>query len=111
MEIALIAERVSASHQSALPIKVEAVNAYPGLNMDPTSAAVTWANEMSGDKGLVKVPFGTEAGVFASINLKTVVIGPGDIEADGHKPDEGIHKTELAACTVMMENILRAQRG
>jgi acetylornithine deacetylase len=53
-----------------------------------------------------KVSFGTEAGFFAELGLSTVVIGPGDMASDGHKPHEGISKSELIACCAMMGNIL-----
>jgi acetylornithine deacetylase len=34
------------------------------------------------------------------------VIGPGDMARDGHKADEGVDLSELAACDAMMDRIL-----
>jgi acetylornithine deacetylase len=66
---------------------------------------------MAGNLGITKVPFGTEAGFFAELGLKTVVIGPGDMASDGHKPNEGLTKSDLFACDAMMENISNALRS
>ena len=103
-----VAKHVSAAHQSAPPVTVEVINAYPGLNSDPTDTTVAWAHTMAGNLGITKVPFGTEAGFFAELGLQTVVIGPGDMASDGHKPDEGLTKTDLFECDAMMENISNA---
>ena len=89
-------------------IVVEAVNAYPGLDTSPSDAAVSWAEQMSGGQKKTKVSFGTEAGFFAELGLSTVVTGPGDMASDGHKPDEGLSKSELDACDTMMSNVLSA---
>ena len=110
-EIEDVAKHVSAAHQSAPPVTVEAINAYPGLNSDPSDRSVVWAHTMAGNLGITKVPFGTEAGFFAELGLKTVVIGPGDMASDGHKPNEGLTKSDLFACDAMMENILNALRS
>lgn len=109
-EIENVAKRVSDAYQHASPIIVEAINAYPGLNTDPSDMTVVWANKMAGSFGTTKVPFGTEAGFFAELGLSTVVIGPGNMESDGHKPDEGLDKSELNTCGVMMDNILDVLR-
>ncbi|UWR24247.1 acetylornithine deacetylase [Sulfitobacter sp. S190] len=103
-----LAHRVSRSFPDAPAITVEKVNAYPGLETDVRQDAVAWAAQLAGATNTVKVPFGTEAGYFAQLGLCSVVVGPGDMAADGHKPDEGLSKTELAACDAMMDNILGA---
>lgn len=105
-EIETVAQRVSAAFPAARPIDVEEINAYPGLDTDPSGAAVTTACKLAGAFGTKKVPFGTDAGFFAELGLDTVVIGPGDMASDGHKPDEGLDKAELRACNAMMENTL-----
>jgi acetylornithine deacetylase len=102
------ARRVSSAYPSLTPITVEAINTYPGLDTDSSDPTVVWAEKIAGNFGTTKVPFGTEAGFFADIGLLAVVIGPGDMAADGHKPDESLSKDDLIACDEMMENILRA---
>lgn len=105
-EVEAVAHHVSRAYSSVPGITVEAINAYPGLNIDPSDKCVAWADKLAGQFGMTKAPFGTEAGFFAELGLKTVVIGPGDMASDGHKPDEGLNKTELMACDTMMDNIL-----
>ncbi len=110
-KIEAVAQQVSAEFPSVPPIKVEAINAYPGLNTDPADVAVARADKLAGNMGTTSVPFGTEAGFFAELGLNSVVIGPGDMASDGHKPDEGLDKTELSACDAMMDRILCALRS
>lgn len=107
-DIDAMAERVSQAFPQVPPIKVEEVAAYPGLNAQADDPATRWAQEFAGTVGTTKVAFGTEAGFFAGLGIDTVVIGPGDMAADGHKPDEGLDVSELAACDAMMDRILAA---
>ncbi len=100
-----IAAQISQAYPSAAPISVEVVNAYPGLSILQTNAIVPWARQMAGGFQTTKVPFGTEAGFFSDLGHDTIVVGPGDMASDGHKPDEGLSKHELAKCDAMMENI------
>lgn len=106
-----VARQVSGAHQSAPPVTVEAINAYPGLNTNPLDTTVEWAHNLAGNFGATKVPFGTEAGFFAELGLLTVVVGPGDMASDGHKPDESLSMADLIACDKMMGNILSALRS
>lgn len=101
-----IAQHVSAAYNAAPQVTVDVLNAYPGLQMAPADPAIALAQRLAATNGQTKVPFGTEAGFFAALGLGTVVIGPGDMAADGHKPDEGLSKSQLHACDVMMSNIL-----
>ena len=47
------------------------------------------------------VSFGTEAGLFQSAGISTVVCGPGSIE-QAHKPDEFVGEDQLMACLDML---------
>ena len=105
-DIESVAKRVSCAFPAAPPITVDVANAYPGLNTNPSGETAVWADKMAGNLGITKVPFGTEAGFFAELGLNTVVVGPGDMTSDGHKPDEGLNKSELSACDAMMSKIL-----
>lgn len=107
-KIKAVAQQVSAGFPAVPPITVETITAYPGLNTDPSDPAVARAIELAGTSGTTRVPFGTEAGFFANLGLNTVVIGPGDMASDGHKPDEGLSLADLSACDAMMERILSA---
>lgn len=101
-----ILRRVDADFPNVPGITVEEIAAYPGLATDPGHTVVPWALSIGGAAQTCKVAFGTEAGFFAALGLDTVVIGPGDMEADGHKPDEGLSLSQLSACDAMMDRLL-----
>lgn len=50
------------------------------------------------------VPFGTEAGLFQSAGISSIICGPGSI-AQAHKPDEFIAIGQLAACLEMLDKL------
>lgn len=87
-------------------IEIEQLNAYPGLDVAAGADVVGFAKRMSQSNGTTKVPFGTEAGFFDALGIPTVVCGPGSMEGQGHKPDEYLELSELAACDAMMDRIL-----
>ena len=105
-----VAEAVVAPHRARFPeahIEVTEVNAYPGLDTDPADPVVAWAQGLSGiDAPPVKVAYGTEAGFFAALGIPAIVCGPGVMEQDGHKPDEGLDLAQLAACDAMLARLL-----
>jgi len=105
-----IATQISQTYLSPTPIFTNVVNAYPSLSIAPTNSIVTWARQMVAGSLTTKVPFGTEAGFFSDLGLNAVAVGPGDMASDGHKPDEGLSKSELAACDTMMDNFERSLR-
>ncbi len=88
-------------------IKIEELNAYPGLDVPETHEVVGFAKRMAQSNGVSKVPFGTEAGFFDGLGIPTVVCGPGSMEGQGHKPDEYIEISELVACDAMMDRVLQ----
>lgn len=61
---------------------------------------------LSGSRQITKVAYGTEAGYFAQLGIPTVVCGPGDMEGQGHKPDEYLSVVQLGECDRMMDRIL-----
>ena len=101
-----IAKHVSNAYPQVSPITIDSINAYPGLQIDPSDANVVWATKLAEAIGSTKVPFGTEAGFFMNLGLTTVVTGPGNMATDGHQPDEGLSKVDLITCDVMLNNIL-----
>ena len=89
-------------------IKIQKINVYPGLNadeLDPVWAAV---QAKTGVSGPIKVAFGTEAGFFANIGLRTAVIGPGSMARDGHQPNEGIDLDQLQSCHDFCTQLLKS---
>lgn len=103
------AEAVAQSYQprfAGAAIDITCTNAYPGLDTPPDAEVVGWAQAMAGGTAMTKVPFGTEAGLFAGLGIPVVVCGPGCMETDGHMPDESIALDQLATCDAMMDRIL-----
>lgn len=107
-EIDAIAQSVSEQFFPGGDIKVEQINAYPGLNTSMDDKSVNWLCDLAGGAKTTRVSFGTEAGVFAQLGLSTLVIGPGDMASDGHKPDEGLDMSDLVACDVMLSEVLNS---
>jgi acetylornithine deacetylase len=85
---------------------IELVNAYPGLETPPDAEVTRMALRLGGRGPVTKVSYGTEAGFFAERwSIPTIVCGPGDM-VQGHKPDEFIEESELAACDAMLDRLL-----
>lgn len=81
-------------------------NAYPGLNSTLESAAIARLCASSGANGSTKVPYGTEAGYFTTLGYETLVCGPGDMSAQGHKADEYLELSQLAACDAFLDRLI-----
>jgi len=106
------AKRVSAAFGPSATIVVNEVTAYPGLETPADDPILAFGCSLTNRAKTTKVDFGTEAGFFAERGIPTLVIGPGNMATDGHKPDEGLALSELSACDVMMDRILnQARRG
>jgi acetylornithine deacetylase len=104
-EIAAIADRWHARHPAAGGV-IEPINAYPGLETATDAEVVRMALDLGARAPLTKVSYGTEAGFFAERwGIPTVVCGPGDM-MQGHKPDEFVAESELAACDAMLDRLL-----
>ena len=107
--IAAAASVVAASWREAFPgarIEVETLNAYPGLSTAPDGPEVSLMKRFVPEAGLTKVSFGTEGGYYAGAGVPTLVCGPGSMD-QGHKPDEFIETSQLAACDAMCDRILQ----
>ena len=103
------AQRIAATFQGAFPdaaIEVEQYNAYPGLAVAADAGVVAYARGLTGETGVLKVAFGTEAGYFDQLGIPTVVCGPGSMAGQGHQPDEYILIDQLAACDAAMDRLL-----
>ncbi len=89
------------------PSQMELVqtNTYPGLDVDPGAAWVRTTAEAAGC-GVTKVAFGTEAGLLSAMGHNTLVCGPGSMEGQGHKADEYIHASQLAACDRFLDRLV-----
>ena len=102
------AARLVAAERGRFPeaaIAIDVTNAYPGLDTDPASAPAALVRALAGT-GSGKVAYGTEAGLFVEmLGVPTVVCGPGDM-AQGHRPDEYVAESALAACDAMLDRLI-----
>lgn len=87
-------------------IDIDVLQEYPGLDTSPDSDIVALAASITGNREVVKVGFGSEAGLFsARLGIPTVVCGPGSIE-QAHAPDEFVSLEQLRRCDAMMDALL-----
>ena len=104
-----VAQAIGEAQQMQFPaarIDVELRNSYPGLETDMADEIVQFANRLAQTTETTKVAFGTEAGYFAKMGIPTIVCGPGSMDEQGHKPDESIALSQLAACDKMLGRLL-----
>lgn len=103
------AERLTQRSRQRFPdsgVKVEVVNAYPGMETDPQAEVVGFVNSLTGGSELKKIAFGTEGGLFTErLGIPTVVCGPGDIR-HAHKPDEFVTRDQLGQCHASLRRLL-----
>jgi acetylornithine deacetylase len=66
------------------------------------------AQRLSGESGTTLVAFGTEAGLFKSAGIPTVVCGPGSI-TQAHQPDEYVSLEQLARCEAFLQGLARSR--
>ncbi|MGF6734958.1 acetylornithine deacetylase [Paraburkholderia youngii] len=91
-------------------VRVQMLNAYPGLATSPDSDAARLLAMLSGSKEYATVAFGTEGGLFTQAGIPTVVCGPGSMD-QGHKPDEFITVEQLNRCDAMFARLAEHLRS
>ncbi len=97
---------VAATGAAEADVEVEVTNSYPGLHMAADSAAVRLVQSVAGTFDSIKVPFGTEGGLFhRDAGIPTVVCGPGSM-AQGHRPDEFITVEQMDRCDAMLGRLI-----
>ncbi|WP_345474325.1 acetylornithine deacetylase [Glutamicibacter ectropisis] len=77
----------------------------PGLDTEPGEEIVALATACGAIATDEKVTYGTEAGLFSSAGIPTVVCGPGDI-AQAHAPDEYVLLDQLAECENFIDSLI-----
>ncbi|MBZ0162418.1 MAG: acetylornithine deacetylase [Notoacmeibacter sp.] len=88
----------------AAGIRTQIIGEVEGLEPASESEARAIVAELTGANTADVVSFGTEAGLFQSLGISTVVCGPGSI-AQAHKPDEFISIKQLQACIDMLTGL------
>ena len=77
----------------------------PGLLPQENEEAAKLALQWTGGNRTYAVPYGTEAGIFRSHGVPTVICGPGDI-AQAHQPNEFVLKSQMDACDTFVGKMI-----
>ncbi|MGB6310166.1 MAG: acetylornithine deacetylase [Steroidobacteraceae bacterium] len=112
-EIRAFAQNLTREMQAvdaASGIDLEWLSQTAGLAAEETDAIVRWAMQLSRNKQVGKVSYGTEAGLFQKMGVPTVICGPGDI-AQAHGPNEFVTLEQLAQCERFVDRILDLPYG
>jgi acetylornithine deacetylase len=79
----------------------ETICEIPSFLGSPDDDITRLAQRLAGERRTTEVAFGTEAGIFKSSGIRTVVCGPGSIN-QAHQPDEYVTLEQLARCEQFM---------
>ncbi|RIL07182.1 MAG: acetylornithine deacetylase [Proteobacteria bacterium] len=81
----------------------------PAFGIDAAAPLVRWARALARTEAQEPgaVGFATEASVFATAGIPTVVLGPGSIE-QAHKPNEWLSLAQVAACEAFFGRLAAA---
>jgi acetylornithine deacetylase len=82
----------------------EEICAIPSFLGSPQDGVTRLAQRLAGESRTTEVAFGTEAGIFKSCGIRTVVCGPGSIQ-QAHQPDEYVSLEQLARCEQFMRGL------
>ncbi|MCA3247453.1 MAG: acetylornithine deacetylase [Azospirillum sp.] len=86
-------------------VRFEELSTFPGLSGDEDAEVTQAAKAASGGNATGKVAFGTEAGLFETAGIPTVICGPGDID-QAHKPDEFIALEQIGLCEQFLRRMV-----
>lgn len=101
--INFVSERMKKKHQDCKIIITERNHVLP-LNANENCEFVKLVKQASGCRSLESVTYGSEAGYFQSMEIDTVIYGPGNILC-AHKPNEFVSISDLTRFEHFFENI------
>ncbi|MDQ3060482.1 MAG: acetylornithine deacetylase [Pseudomonadota bacterium] len=103
-EVVAYAAQLQAGMQKIAPeagFSFETICEVPAFQGSASDAVTRLAQRLAHENTTTLVAFGTEAGLFKSAGIPTVVCGPGSI-AQAHQPDEFVTLEQLARCESFM---------
>lgn len=80
----------------------------PGLKLDISSKAESFARAITGDNEILAVAYAAEAGLFQGANIPTIICGPGSI-LQAHQADEFVEIAQLKKCIEFLHSVIDAQ--
>ena len=87
----------------------ETICEVPAFLGSASDAVTKLAQRLAGEERTTLVAFGTEAGLFKSAGIPTVVCGPGSIN-QAHQPDEFVTLAQLAQCEAFMRGLVTTRQ-
>jgi acetylornithine deacetylase len=106
-EVLAYAERAQEAMKNIAPeagFSFETICEVPAFLGSAGDAVTQLAQRLAGEDRTTLVAFGTEAGLFKSAGIPTVVCGPGSIH-QAHQPDEFVSLEQLARCQAFMRGL------
>ncbi len=113
-----VLERMKAYAAEVIEPAMKAVDPATGISFDVQARIPALAPEVAerlaplvavaSDPARLKVPYGTEAGIFQKAGVPSVVCGPGDI-AQAHQPDEFILMSEMDRCVALLDRLVERE--
>ncbi|MDP3708827.1 MAG: M20/M25/M40 family metallo-hydrolase, partial [Polaromonas sp.] len=106
-EVLAYAERAQTAMKNIAPeagFSFETICEVPAFLGSAGDAVTQLAQRLAGEDRTTLVAFGTEAGLFKSAGIPTVVCGPGSIH-QAHQPDEFVSLEQLARCQAFMRGL------
>jgi acetylornithine deacetylase len=100
----LLLPKMKARHPEA-DITLRRRSFVPGLLPQENEEAARLALQWTGGNRTYAVPYGTEAGIFRSHGIPTVICGPGDI-AQAHQPNEFVARAQMDACDAFLGRLV-----
>ena len=91
--------------QPGTDIVIEERSSAPALNTPADAEVTQLAAALSGLNGTIKVPFGTEGGLFSAAGIPSIICGPGSID-QAHKPDEFVALDQIARCEAFLQRLI-----
>ena len=85
-------------------IEFDALSSMPGFDTDGDTGIAELGRECNAADGHGKVSFGTEASLFHTAAIPTIICGPGHI-AQAHQPNEWVSLDQLARCEAFMRRL------
>ena len=77
----------------------------PGLDTAEGDKVTALAQALSRNRGVTKVAYAAEAGLFQQAGIPSIICGPGSIE-QAHKPNEFVALDQVARCEAFLERLV-----
>lgn len=103
--LATIVAKAEGLERHGYQVTVTQLSTYPGLTLDASSPLAELVRNASGRGLQDAVSYGTEAGLFQTGGIPSIICGPGDI-GRAHRPDEYILASELNDCVAFLQRLV-----